>query len=119
MKWTDAKLDLHIAITDAVEARTQDHNLADAIADEVVDGVGRSLGRWLVVNIGCIECGVSSNIVGVFDDPNVANRVALTCDEAYGWREGGQNRFQVFPMPKPNTVHAEYEGVVATPAGEA
>jgi hypothetical protein len=24
--------------------------------------------KWIVVNIGCIECGVSSNIVGVFTD---------------------------------------------------
>ena len=27
---------------------------------------------WIVVNIGCIECGVSSNIVGVFTSKDAA-----------------------------------------------
>lgn len=34
--WTDAELDLHNAITSAVEASTYDANLATGIADSVV-----------------------------------------------------------------------------------
>ena len=34
--------------------------------------------RYIVVNIGCIECGVSSNIVGVFYDDIKANDYSLT-----------------------------------------
>lgn len=63
---------------------------------------------WIVVNIGCIECGVSSNIVGVFDDKRKANEIAKRFDEQFGWREGGQNEFKVFPMPELNTIHPEY-----------
>lgn len=64
---------------------------------------------WIVVNIGCIECGVSSNIVGVFDDESKALRVADKCEEYFDWREGGQNAFKVFPMPPANVVHEEYQ----------
>lgn len=55
--------------------------------------------EWLVVNIGCIECGVSSAIVGRFDSESEANSVAIRLDDTHSWREGGQNSFEVFPMP--------------------
>lgn len=45
---------------------------------------------WIVVNIGCIECGVSSNIVGVFDNEERANAIAEEFDAKFDWREGGQ-----------------------------
>ena len=64
---------------------------------------------WIVVNIGCIECGVSSNIVGVFSDEARAHDLALQFDKKYSWREGGQNEFVVFPMPELNVVNSEYE----------
>lgn len=64
---------------------------------------------WIVVNIGCIECGVSSNIVGVFTTEEKAEQVSKACDEKYGWREEGDNHFEVFPMPEPNTINAEYQ----------
>jgi hypothetical protein len=63
---------------------------------------------WILVNIGCIECGVSSNIVGVFDNQEYANELANQFDDKFGWREGGQNSFVVFPMPEINAIHSEY-----------
>lgn len=69
------------------------------------------MNQWIVVNIGCIECGVSSNIVGVFTDEKHANAVAEACGKKYGWREGGQNAFEVFPMPTDNFVHPEYRDI--------
>lgn len=69
---------------------------------------------WIVVNIGCIECGVSSNIVGVFDDESKANKIAAELDEKLNWREGGQNSFEVFPMPTVNVVTDEYQEAVAS-----
>ena len=63
---------------------------------------------WVVVNIGCIECGVSSAIVGVFTDKDHAESVAALCDQEYNWREGGQNEFHVFEMPKLDTIADEY-----------
>ncbi len=63
---------------------------------------------WIVVNIGCIECGVSSDIVGVFSDEARANAIAEQFAKKYGWRENGQNSFKVFPMPYTDVVNPEY-----------
>ena len=64
---------------------------------------------WLVMNIGCIECGVSSAIVGVFADKEKADAIAAECGEKFGWREGGQNAFEVFEIPEPEKVADEYK----------
>jgi hypothetical protein len=69
---------------------------------------------WTVVNVGCIECGVSSNIVGVFGDEERAKAIAATLDEEMGWREGGQNAYEVFPLPPLNVVHEEYRDALMT-----
>lgn len=63
---------------------------------------------WVVVNIGCIECGVSSNIVGVFDSKERAEEIAVEFSDKFSWREGGQNDFEVFPMPEANVIADEY-----------
>ena len=68
---------------------------------------------FIVVNIGCIECGVSSNIVGVFTTEDEARAIAERCDKDFGWREGGQNRFEVFPLPAPGVIADEYKPAVA------
>ncbi len=63
---------------------------------------------WIVVNIGCIECGVSSKIVGVFSDEARANATAERCQEEHSWREHGQNEFEVFLLPETDIIDAEY-----------
>lgn len=63
---------------------------------------------WIVVNIGCIECGVSTNIVGVFDNKERAEAIAAEFSEKFSWREGGQNEFEVFSMPEVNVIASEY-----------
>ena len=63
---------------------------------------------WILVNIGCIECGVSTNIVGVFDDKEKALEIANGLGKTHGWREGGQNWFEVFVMPETNKIKQEY-----------
>lgn len=62
-----------------------------------------------MINIGCIECGVSSNIVGVFADKKRADDIATACSKNYSWREGGQNNFEVFELPEPEIINPEYE----------
>jgi hypothetical protein len=64
--------------------------------------------KYIVVNIGCIECGVSSNIVGVFDDEQKANKIAEEYGTTFGWREGGQNLFEVFQIPELNVINPKY-----------
>jgi hypothetical protein len=63
---------------------------------------------WIVVNVGCIECGVSSNIVGVFTEEDRAKATAAQLDRTHYWRGGGQNAFEVFPMPELDVVAPEY-----------
>ena len=53
---------------------------------------------YIVVNIGCIECGVSSDIVGVFDDERLADSVCSQCEHKHSWRNGGDNEFRVFKV---------------------
>lgn len=64
---------------------------------------------YLVMNIGCIECGVSSQVVGVFETEEQAKEIAKKFDEKYSWREGGQNSFEVFPVPEAGVINSEYE----------
>lgn len=64
--------------------------------------------EWIVVNIGCIECGVSSNIVGRFDDEAKAIALAAQLYKTHGLREGGQNEFEVFQLPPLGVVADEY-----------
>ena len=63
---------------------------------------------YLVVNIGCIECGVSSEIVGLFKEKEKAERIVKECDKHYDWRESGQNSFEVFLLPKSEIIHTDY-----------
>ena len=57
--------------------------------------------RFLVFNIGCIECGVSSDVVGLYDTKEEADKVAKTCNDKLDWREHGQNAFEVFDLTAP------------------
>lgn len=66
---------------------------------------------YIVVNIGCIECGVSSKVVGVFAKKERADAVAEKCDSLHNWRQGGQNNFEVFEIPEAEKIDPEYEGV--------
>lgn len=63
---------------------------------------------YLVVNIGCIECGVSSNIVGLYDNEEVAKKIAANLSKTHDWRENGQNFYETFPLPKLNKTADEY-----------
>lgn len=63
---------------------------------------------WLVMNIGCIECGVSSAIVGVFAEEAKADEIAEKCSKIFSWREGGQNSFEVFELPEAEQIAEEY-----------
>ena len=59
------------------------------------------MNKWLVFNVGCIECGVSSNVVGVYDTEGEARGIAAICRAKLHWREHGQNAFEVFNLTNP------------------
>ena len=65
--------------------------------------------KYIVVNIGCIECGVSSDIVGVFTSKKKAEEIAEKLGSDHDWRGGGQNSYEVFEHPKMNTINEEYK----------
>lgn len=56
------------------------------------------VGRYMVFNVGCIECGVSSNIVGFYNTLAEAEKIVNICQETLSWRQGGQNSFEVFDV---------------------
>lgn len=66
---------------------------------------------WLVFNVGCIECGVSSNVVAVYPTEQEANAVAEKLNEVHSWREGGQNSYEVFELNKAYEVTDEYKEI--------
>lgn len=66
---------------------------------------------WMVFNVGCIECGVSSNVVGFYATKFEANRVAQACEDELHWRESGQNSFEVFDLRAPQAQ--EYTEAIA------
>jgi hypothetical protein len=74
----------------------------------------KTMKGFIVVNIGCIECGVSSGVVGIYETKEDADAVAKTCEDKLSWREGGQNHFDVFDLSVPQD--SEYAEVLkATP----
>jgi len=63
---------------------------------------------YVLVNIGCLECGVSSAIVGVFASKEYAESLIPDLDKSYNWREGGQNVFEVFELPQAEMISPLY-----------
>lgn len=63
---------------------------------------------WLVINIGCLHCDISSNVVGLFADRAEAEDIAKNLKVSHNWREGGQNCFEVFALPEVGVIAPEY-----------
>jgi hypothetical protein len=63
---------------------------------------------YIVVDIGCIECGVASGVVGVFSDKARAEQIAIECSRHYDFAGGGQHHFNVFEVPEPDIVNRCY-----------
>ncbi len=59
------------------------------------------MNRWLVFNVGCIECRVSSDVVGLYPTKEEAEAVAEILNKKLDWRQGGQNNFEVFDLTAP------------------
>lgn len=60
---------------------------------------------WIVVDVGCFECGVSTEAVGMFKTPEKAEAAADARDgETSNWRDGGRSRSMVFGF---NTMSGE------------
>lgn len=53
---------------------------------------------YVAVDIGCIECGEPSAVLGVFTDENRAQRVCDEHEERQTANWGGQHYFEVFEV---------------------
>ena len=54
---------------------------------------------WVVIDVGCHECGVGSEGVGIFDTQEAAQTAADARDQETGcWRDGGQTYCNTFEM---------------------
>lgn len=57
--------------------------------------------RWLAFDIGCLECGESSAVIGVYGSQSEAQSACDAAEEkqAEDWR--GQHSFEVFSIEVP------------------
>ena len=54
---------------------------------------------WVAIDIGCIECGMPSGVIGVFDSKVEADaEVERWYDEFGGFTNGGQHSYEVFNL---------------------
>ena len=54
--------------------------------------------RWLAFDIGCIECGEASAVIGTFDTEAEANTAADAAEEAQRANWWGQHYFEVYDL---------------------
>lgn len=63
---------------------------------------------WVVIDIGCFECGVGTEPIGIFTTRDQAQAAADARNaETNYWRDGGQTSCEVFEMNEPNTTPTE------------
>lgn len=57
---------------------------------------------WVVIDVGCHECGVESEPVGIFrTEEAAALALAETSKQTGGWRDGGQTIAEMYEMDLP------------------
>ena len=60
---------------------------------------------FVAVDIGCIECGEKSHVLGVFTD---IDKAQSACDEHYARQQAhwlGQHHFEVFDVPEIDVMY--------------
>lgn len=60
--------------------------------------------KYVLVDIGCIECGEKSSVLGIFDDLDEAYKIGNQCKkyQEENWR--GQHSFEIFEVNKENEL---------------
>ncbi|NYV67599.1 hypothetical protein HYI36_20175 [Bacillus sp. Gen3] len=60
---------------------------------------------FVAVDIGCIECGESSNVLGVFTSKSVADKVVRDHEKRQSHHWGGQHSFEVFEIDSIDRIY--------------
>lgn len=58
--------------------------------------------KYVVVDIGCIECGEESTVLGIFFDKETAEKVAEKYKKIQRENWTGQHYFEIFEVNKEN-----------------
>lgn len=58
--------------------------------------------KYVVVDIGCLECGEASAVLGIFDDKNKAKKVMEKYDKIQSKNLTGQHHFKIFEVKDEN-----------------
>lgn len=70
-----------------------------------VNQPGEAVAVFVVIDLGCHECGVGSEGIGIYATADEARAAAEQRDEdTQGWRAGGQTFCGVFTMALPATT---------------
>lgn len=64
---------------------------------------------YVVIDVGCHECGVSSEVIGAYWDQSAATAARLKRRAETGqWRDGGQSIPEVFEVEVPAVTGEEW-----------
>lgn len=69
---------------------------------------------WVAVDIGCIECGEDSLVLGVFTDRTTAKSAAIAAENIQRNDWHGQHSFEVFRVPGVN-IPVPYDSASSSP----
>ena len=64
--------------------------------------------KYVAVDIGCIECGEESSVLGIFDDMNEATDILKKCGEYQQKHWCGQHSFEIFEIKEENKLIDNY-----------
>ena len=64
--------------------------------------------KYVVVDIGCIECGEPSSVLGIFTDIEKAKDIMKRCEEYQDKNWTGQHYFEIYEVSKENELINKY-----------
>ena len=68
--------------------------------------------RWLVMDIGCIECGATSEVVGLFKSAMEAETMADVLNKHYSFHDHCQHNYKVFDLKNINGLQEPYTTMI-------
>lgn len=64
--------------------------------------------KYIAVDIGCIECGEESSVLGIFTNKEQALEILKKCEEYQNKHWTGQHDFELFEVEQENVLNDEY-----------
>lgn len=64
--------------------------------------------KYIAVDIGCIECGENSSVLGIFTNKEQALEILKKCEEYQKEHWEGQHSFELFEVEQENVLNDNY-----------